>query len=80
MATYGGIQRYGKGESRKPHANPKPGFVDKVSGVVPGYTGYVPSAKNTHGVSHYGSLPGGHHGARGTGAQQVHIPPPRPPR
>lgn len=72
MATYGGIQRYGKGESRVPHANPKPGFVDKVSGVVPGYTGYVPSAKNTHGVSHYGNIAGGHHNLSAAGPQSGH--------
>ena len=39
---------------------PKPEIVDQVGGVVPGYTGYVPTSKHTHGISHYGNLAGGH--------------------
>ena len=72
VATYGGVVRYGKTESRAPHECPKPGFVDHASGVLPGYTGYVPASKNTHGVSHYGAIGGGHHGLPGAGAQLNH--------
>lgn len=71
-AQVGGIQRFGKAETRVPYPANKPPIVDQVSGVLPGYTGYVPSAKNTHGVSHYGSLPGGHHMELGAGAQKGH--------
>jgi hypothetical protein len=71
-ATFGGIQRYGQAQSRGAHENPKPEFVASVAGVVPVYTGYVPSAKNTHGVSHYGSIAGGHHNLPAAGPQNGH--------
>lgn len=62
----GGIKRFGASDSRSPHVNPKPEFVDGVKGVLPGYTGYVPQAKQTHGISHYGNLqvPAAHPRAR----------------
>jgi hypothetical protein len=44
----------------------------QVSGVLPGYTGYVPQAKHTHGISHYGSLQGGHHNFVAAGPQRGH--------
>lgn len=72
FATVGGIKRFGASESRTPHVNPKPEFVDEVSGVLPGYTGYVPQAKHTHGISHYGNLQGGHHNQTAAGAQKGH--------
>ena len=71
-ATVGGIKRFGQTVSRQAPVNPKPGFVDQVSGVLPGYTGYVPQAKQTHGVSHYGNLSGGHHNLPAAGPQKGH--------
>ena len=86
-------------DSRSPHVNPKPEYVGTASGVLPGYTGYVPQAKHTHGtacapshvclhapalthlllarrimagISHYGSLAGGHHNLSGAGPQKGH--------
>merc|ERR1719453_2054036 len=62
-ATYGGIQRFGKSynrpeatEAQTAAAHTKPGFVQHAGGVLPGYTGYVPTAKETFGISHYGSI------------------------
>lgn len=72
FATVGGIKRFGASDSRTPHVNPKPGFVNGVQGVLPGYTGYVPEAKHTHGISHYGSLQGGHHNMASAGPQKGH--------
>ena len=59
-------------DSRSPHVNPKPEYVGTASGVLPGYTGYVPQAKHTHGISHHGSIAGGHHNVPGAGPQKGH--------
>lgn len=62
-ATYGGIQRFGRSynrpeptEAQTATTHGKPGFVSHAGGVLPGYTGYVPTAKETYGVSHYGNI------------------------
>ena len=62
-ATYGGINRFGASrnraqptEAQTAATHAKPGFVGKAGGVVPGYKGYVSKAKETYGISHYGSI------------------------
>ena len=72
FATVGGIKRFGVSDSRTPHVNPKPDFVAEAKGVLPGYTGYVPQAKQTHGISHYGDISGGHHTLPAAGPQKGH--------
>ena len=54
----GNIQRFGPTKAGPPGYVPesKPAYVGEAKGVLPGYTGYVPAAKMTHGISHYGSI------------------------
>ena len=71
-ASFGGIKRFGASVHRESPSPTKPTYVDTATGVLPGYTGYVPTAKQTHGVSHYGNLYGGHHDLPPAGAQRGH--------
>jgi len=64
FATVGGIQRFGRSynrpeptESQTTAVHEKPAYVSTAKGVVPGYTGYVPKAKEMYGISHYGNIP-----------------------
>jgi hypothetical protein len=63
-ATVGGINRFGPSynrpeptEAQTATQHAKPTYVGVAKGVVPGYTGYLPTAKEKYGISHYGSIP-----------------------
>lgn len=64
FATVGGINRFGASynrpeptEAQTATLHAKPQYVGAAKGVLPGYTGYVSKAKETYGISHYGSVP-----------------------
>jgi len=64
FATVGGIQRFGQTynrpeptEAQTATQHAKPNYVAVAKGVLPGYTGYVPTSKEMYGISHYGSIP-----------------------
>lgn len=71
FATVGGIQRFGQTAAGQPpgyEPEVKPAYVGQAKGVLPGYTGYVPAAKMTHGISHYGNIQKSSVAQRGHGA------------